>query len=434
VSDIVFDTSDAGTGKTYAHILAWHKRRQEGGGKMLVVCPKSITFSAWANDITKFFPGEYLVSIAHAGVKEDAFIDGAQIVVTNHDGVKWIVKHKNWRTLLEGFDTLVIDESEAYKNHTSQRSRAAATLADHFKYKAVLSATPINKSVTELWHQIYLLDRGSILGKSFFQFRNAVCVPVQKGPRPEMREWVDKPGVRDEVALLLKSFTVRNIFEECLDIPENVIRVVPFHLSDKHMKHYEEMRDEAVLELKEGDVTAVNAAVLASKLLQVASGSVYTEEGEAVVVDPARYELIAELVKEREHSVVFFQWKHQRDALIKQFDKEGFSYDIIDGTVSNTRRKDIVEKYQEGHYKTLLLHPKSAGHGLTLTKGTATIWASPVYQPALFEQANHRIYRAGQTEKTETIMIEAVDTLEHHVNQVLEKRLDNMENLLEMLQ
>ena len=434
VSDIVFDTSDAGTGKTYAHLIAWHKRRQQGGGKLLVLCPKSIMFAAWANDITKFFPEEYTVSISNATTKFAAFIDEAQIVVMNHDGVKWFLKDKNWQEYLDGFDTVIIDESEAYKNHTSQRSKAAATLVRRFKYRAVLSATPFNKSVTELWHQIYLLDGGALLGKSFFQFRNAVCSPVQKGPRPEMREWVDKPGVDDEIALILKSINVRNKFEECLDIPPNVTRHVPFHLSAKHMDYYETMKEDAILELSEGNVTAVNAAVLTSKLLQVASGSVYTEDRDPVVVDEGRYDLISELVKEREHSLVFFQWTHQRDALKKYFDKEGITYEIIDGTVHDTRRKNIVEGYQKGLYKTLLLHPKSAGHGLTLTKGVATIWASPVYSPALFEQANHRIYRAGQTKHTETIMIEAVDTLESRINETLSKRLDKMENLLEMLQ
>lgn len=390
-------------------------------------------FAAWANDVLKFFPGEYTVSIANHKTKLDAFVPEAQIVVMNHDGVKWLVKSSSWRRILEEYDTIIIDESEAFKNHTSQRSKAASVLSSHFRFRAVLSATPINRSVTELWHQIYLLDGGALLGSSFFQFRNAVCTPVQRGPRPEMREWVDKAGVDDEVALILKSITIRNKFEECLDIPENVIRTVPFHLSDKHMKHYEAMRDDAILELSEGDVTAVNAAVLANKLLQVASGSVYTEEREAVVVDVGRYELITELVHERDHSVVFFQWTHQRDALKNYFDKEGITYDVIDGTVSDRRRKEIVEKYQAGRFKTLLLHPKSAGHGLTLTRGLATIWASPVYQPALFEQANHRIYRAGQTKKTETIMIEAVDTVETKVNNVLSQRLDKMGNLLEML-
>lgn len=431
-SPIVFDMSDAGTGKTYAHLLAWHKRRQEGGGKLLVLCPKSIMFAAWANDVLKFF-ADYTVSISNNKTKHSAFIDEAQIVVMNHDGVKWFLKDNKWRDYLDHFDTLIIDESEAYKNHTSQRSKAIAMLTQYFRYRAVLSATPFNKSVTELWHQVYLLDRGSLLGESFFRFRNAVCTPIQRGPRPEMRDWVDKPGVDDEIATLLSPFTIRNKFEECLDIPENVIRRVPFHLSNKHYEHYETMRDDAVLELSEGDVTAVNAAVLANKLLQVASGSVYTEDHEAVVVDTGRYELITELVHERKHSLVFFQWTHQRDALMNYFDKEGFDYDVIDGTVSDSRRKAIVQRYQEGGFKTLLLHPKSAGHGLTLTKGTATIWASPVYQPSLFEQANHRIYRAGQTQRTETLMIEAVATLEEKVNTVLAHRLDKMENLLELL-
>jgi hypothetical protein len=432
-SNYIFDMSDAGTGKTFAHLRAWHKRRQEGGGKLLVFCPKSIQFAAWANDVMKFFPEEYTVSVCGAKQKEKGFVPEAQIVVVNHDGVKWLAKCKSLKTLLADFDTVIVDESEAFKNHTSQRSKAMSFVTPLFKYRTVMTATPFNKSVTELWHQVYLLDQGNLLGKSFFKFRSAIAIPEQVGPRPEMRVWVDKPGAEQEIATLMSSFTIRNEFEKCLDIPPNVVRRVPFHLNPSHMVDYETMRDEALIEATEGDVTAVNAAVQANKLLQIASGSVYTEDGERVLIDTDRYELIKELVSERDFSVVFFQWRHQKELLMQQFDKEGISYEVIDGTVPDGRRKDIVEKYQAGHYQTLLLHPKSAGHGLTLTRGKTTIWASPIYQPSLFKQANHRIYRAGQTERTETLMIEAVGTLEEKVNHVLEQRLDKMLGLLELL-
>jgi len=432
-TDIIFDMSDAGTGKTFAHLRVWHKRRQEGGGKLLVFCPKSIQFAAWANDVMKFYPEEYTVSVCGAKQKEKGFVPEAQIVVINHDGVKWLSKCKSLKTLLADFDTVIVDEAEAFKNHTSQRSKAMAKVMPMFKYRTVMTATPFNKSVCELWHQVYLLDQGALLGKSFFQFRSAVSIPEQVGPRPEMRIWVDKPGIDREIAHLMSSFTIRNKFEECLDIPPNVTRRIPFHLNPSHMVDYETMRDDALIEATEGDVTAVNAAVMAQKLLQIASGAVYTEDGERVLIDSDRYHLITELVKERDHSVVFFQWRHQKELLMELFDKERISYEVIDGTVPDGRRKDIVEGYQEGRFQTLLLHPKSAGHGLTLTKGKTTIWASPIYQPSLFKQANHRIYRAGQTERTETLMIEAVGTLEERVNVILAERLDKMLNLLELL-
>lgn len=432
-TNYIFDMSDPGTGKTFAHLLAWHKRRQAGGGKLLIFCPKSIQYSAWAAEVLKFFPGEYTISLVGAAQKEAGFIDEAQIVVVNHDGVNWLAKVPNLNKLLADYDTIIFDESDAYKHGTSQRSKSAQKIARLFKYRANLSATPFNKTVAELWHQVYLLDDGELFGTSFFKFRAAVATPIQTGSRPEMRDWVDKPGIEQEISTLMSSFTLRNAFDECLDIPKNVIRRIPFILSEDHMRMYLEMKAEAVLETKKGCVTAVNAAVLAGKLLQITSGAVYDENHEAVLIDSDRYILIATLVKERKHSVVFFNWKHQKKLLIEQFEKEGITYAVIDGSVSNRRRAEVVEEYQEGRYQTLLLHPKSAAHGLTLTRGKTTIWAYPERNPVIFKQGNHRIYRAGQTERTETIMIEAENTCDVIVGEIRMTRTKRMVTLLDLI-
>ena len=81
----------------------------------------------------------------------------------------------------------------------------------------------------------------------------------------------------------------------------------------------------------------------------------------------------------------------------------------------------------------LLAHPQSAAHGLTLTKGTATIWASPTYNLEHFLQGNRRIYRAGQTQKTETIMVLASGTVEDKVFQSLQEKDARQGNLLDLL-
>jgi SNF2 family DNA or RNA helicase len=81
----------------------------------------------------------------------------------------------------------------------------------------------------------------------------------------------------------------------------------------------------------------------------------------------------------------------------------------------------------------MYIHPKSASHGITLTKGVATIWASPTYNAEYFEQANARIYRGGQTQTTETILISADGTAEQDVYTALYDKRVNMHNLLEVL-
>ena len=173
-----------------------------------------------------------------------------------------------------------------------------------------------------------------------------------------------------------------------------------------------------------------------TKLLQIASGASYFDglEGDDYAsIDTSRYELVADLVDQRDHSVVFFNWTHQRDELVKEFKKRGITFAVIDGGTSDKARKDAVDMFQAGFYRVLLAHPQSAAHGLTLTKGTATIWASPTYNLEHFLQGNRRIYRAGQTEKTETIVIIAPGTVEDKVFNKLQEKDARQGSMLEFL-
>ena len=173
-----------------------------------------------------------------------------------------------------------------------------------------------------------------------------------------------------------------------------------------------------------------------TKILQLASGAVYgdNEDGSYSLVNTERYELVADLVEQRTHPcVVFFNWKHQKDELIKEFTKRGITFTLIDGTVSDNDRNIAVKHFQAGFYRVFLAHPQSAAHGITLTRGMTTIWPSPVYNLEHFIQGNRRIYRAGQTAKTETIVVLAEGTIEQTVYEKLTAKNARQETMLSLL-
>lgn len=411
----VFDTSDPGTGKTAVHITDFAARRRKGGGCALVLCPKSLIYSAWGKDFKTFAP-DMKVSLAYADNRGEAFSVDADVYVTNIDAATWLLeqKPKFWSK----FEVLIIDESTSVKHHTSKRSKAVAKFRKYFEVRRLLTGTPTSNGICDIHHQMYIVDDGKKLGESFYAFRSAVCVPIQIGKNKNAIQWKDKPGVESLVAALIKDSVIRHKFEDCVDIPPNHRFAVNFELGKHHRKEYDKLeRDSFLLAKKDKkSVTAVNGAVLYGKLLQCASGAVYTDDDEYTLLDVDRYDLIADLVEARNHSIVFFNWKHQRDELIKVFEQRKWAYALIDGTVTaKGAREKIVEDYQAGKYKVLLAHPKSAGHGLTLTKGTTTIFASPTPDLEFFLQAYKRIYRIGQTEKTETIMVIAENTIDEYV-------------------
>lgn len=438
----VLDTSDPGTAKTRPALAAFIERRAAGGKKCLVLAPKSILQPAWGNEIDKFFPGTSYV-VAYASNRKKAFLEfECDIYITNHDAAKWLMNTKNIpKKYWDDFDTIILDESTAYKHSQAQRSKAAYFLAKKMKYRECMTGTPNPNSITDIWHQVKLLDDGKALGTSYWKFRSIVCEPRQTGPSINHLTWEDKPGAEVSVYDMIDAFTIRHKFEECTDIPPNKVTEYYIELSSALRRHYDSMLTQAAMLLDSGQLlTAVHASAVHQKLMQIASGAVYTNlmsDTDAlphVVLDDARYELVMDLAEAREQCVIAFNWRHQRMGLEKAAKKRGRTYRVIDGTISDKNRIEAVELFQAGEIDDIFAHPQSGGHGLTLTKGTTTIWTSPTYNAEFYKQLNHRIYRSGQDRKTETIHIIARNTCDEHVYAKLGQKLTSMQLLLDLLQ
>ena len=416
-------TSDPGTGKTRA-VLDAHAIL---GGKTLVLAPLSILEAAWGEDIRKFQP-QIKYGVAYAKNRKQVFEDSEnEMVITNFEAVNFLQKNTQY---CEQFDTIVIDEFTAFKNRQAKRSKNLSKIISYFTNRIAMSGTPNSNTILDIWHPAFLVDGGARLGTRFYAFRHQACTPKFNG---FANEWVDKPGIEEAVANKLSDISIRYALSDCIDLPDNIVRTVNTRLTPNIQKQYKTLADESVLYTKSGTVNAINAAARVKKLLQLVTGAIYDEDGVVQFVHQERYDIVMTLVSQRAHSLVAFNWRHERDALIEMAQKEGMSYEVIDGTVPAERRKDIVSRYQAGQIKVLFCHPQSASHGLTLTRASTVIWCSPTYNAEHYQQFNQRIYRAGQTQKTETILIQARGTWEPEVYKKLNTKLGRMENLLHIL-
>lgn len=439
------DLSDPGTGKTRVQIDGISRHKKLGGKAVLVLAPKSLLENAWANDIKRFAP-EIKVSIANAENREKSFVVDADVYVTNVDAVRWLAKQPP--AFFKRFDTLIIDEISCFKHPTSQRSKAVNTIKKHFPRRYGLTGTPMANSVTDIWNLLFIIDDGRRLGTSFFHFRNSTQTGIQVGPSIRMKKWVDKPGAEIAISGMIQDIVIRHKLEECIDLPENHSYSVEYKLTSAQRKLYDSMHKHAVAELNSGrTISASNAADMLSKLMQIASGASYSDMGSGndalvvaaadsvgyVPIDDSRTELALDLVEARQQCVVFFQWRHQKDMFLAGAKARGISVTVVDGTVSLNARKTAVEGFQNGMFRVLLAHPASAAHGLTLTKGTTTVWLSPCFNLEFVLQGNRRIYRAGQTQRTETIYIVGKDTVEERVLERLNEKQVAQMNMLDFL-
>lgn len=447
-TNAVFDCSDPGTGKTFVRIISYAERRRKGkAGKLLVVAGKSLLRSVWLNDFRKFAP-DIKVEVSQAGKHDAVFARDCDVVVINHDAIKWV--SRKGKKFLAGFTDLVIDESTAFKRPQSDRGRVAAKVAQWFTRRACLTGTPNGRTILDVWNQAMILDGGKRLGNSYFRFRDEVCIPVQVGRSEKAIEWQDREGAEEAVFALLSDITVRHKLQECTDLPPNHAYSIPYELTPLQLRSYLQMQDSMIMEIygdplaleraklsgkmpkPKGHLTAVHAASKMQKLLQIASGAVYDDSGKYHVIDTRRYEVVSDLIEERDHSVTFFLWKHQRDLIAQELTKRGLPFAIIDGDVSGNDRARIVDEFQAGKYVTVLGHPVSMAHGLTFTRGQSTIWPSPTSNLELYVQGARRVYRITQTRKTENITLVAKDTYEEYVYELLNTRDARMTKLLDM--
>ena len=422
-TDGMLNLSDPGTGKTRTTLEGIVQRNS--GGKTLVLAPLSILKPAWGDDITRWTPS-LRFSIAYAECRAKAFKANVDVVITNHDAVKWIAEHPE---VLDGFDTLVVDEFTAFKNPTAQRTKALMNLSKKFKYRYLLSGTPNPKSVTDLWAPAYIVDGGERLGQLFHKFRSEVCYGVAiPGAPPGAIKWKDRNDSQDMVMAMLDDIIYRVPLS---GLPDNTEYTMYVDLPNSLMRQYRELQKESILILEGGNqIDAVHAGARLRKMLQLLTGAVYDSTGDVKQFHTMRYELVMGLVEERPQSVVAFNWRHERENLVKLAEKMGITYGVIDGEVPVKDREAIVDKFQAGELQVIFAHPQSAGHGLTLTAGHATIWCSPTYNAEHYQQFNRRIYRTGQTKRTETIRIAARDTCEESVYENLDGKLVSMERLL----
>ena len=428
----LLDTSDPGTGKTRVQldVHQWHRHSNQGKCA-LVMAPKSLLYPAWYEDAQKFTP-DLKLSVATAPNRERGFNSNADMYITNSDAACWLADRP--ASFFERFDTIIMDEITYFKNPFSKRSKAMAEIIKYFDRRYGLTGTPNPNHITDLWHLVFLIDDGERLGENYYAFRNTTCQPepMRVANQPHLKRWVPKENIEFQVGQLISDINIRHKFEDCIDIPETHTTHLRYDLNKKSRKMYNELKRDAILALQEGFVLGINKAALMGKLFQACSGSVYTNAGDVGVIDTQRTDILIDLAKIREHSVMFYQWEHQRDYLIKRLKTAKLPVAVLGG--SAIQRNKLVKHFQGGLYRVFLAHPQSSGYGLTLTRAESTIWGSLTWNLEHFIQGNYRVPRAGQTKKTEKVIITANDTIEEDVYARLMDKNAKQESILSILE
>jgi SNF2 family DNA or RNA helicase len=411
-----FCFNEQGTGKTASAIWAADFLMKQGKIKRaLVICPLSIMDSAWRDDFFTFAPHRSVdVAYGESKKRKEIIRQGADFVVINYDGVEIVYDE----IAKGGFDLVIIDEATHYKNAQSKRWKILNKLMTDDTWLWMMTGTPAAQSPLDAYGLAKLINPLSV-PRFFGSFRDMVMTKASQF------RWVIKPSASALVFNALQP-AIRFTKEECLDLPDMTYVKRQVELTRQQKKYYDMLKKRMVMEINGDEVSAVNAAVIMNKLLQISAGAVYTDEGDTLEFDiKHRYKVLREVIDESSQKVlIFVPFKHTIDILTDKLRADGITTEVIRGDVPVARRTDIFKRFQEAHDpRVLVIQPQAAAHGVTLTAANTVVWWGPTPSLETYAQANARVHRAGQKHPCTVVQLQG-SAVEKRVYSLLDKRID----------
>ena len=395
--------------------------------RILVIAPLRVARNTWPDELHKW---EHLsdlrlsVAVGTETERKAALQAKADIYVINRENVVWLIEDSG---IPFDFDTLVVDELSSFKNHQTKRFRSLMKVRPKVVRIIGLTGTPSSNGLMDLWAEYRLLDMGQRLGRFIGQYRSTYFTPDKRNGQV-IFSYKPLPFAEKEIYAKIADITISMKSTDHLIMPDLVTAQYPIKLSDKERERYDELRQDLVLKLAGGDVTAANAAALSGKLCQMANGAVYGDDGAVHYIHDRKLDALEDLIEAANGKpvLVAYWFKHDLERISARLKDRHISFTKLDTS-------DSIASWNEGKWPVALIHPASAGHGLNLQSGGSTIiWFGMTWSLELYQQANARLWRQGQ--KAETVVLHhiiAKDTIDERVMKALSAKYKTQTALID---
>lgn len=446
---------DMGLGKTLATLAAINELLTNGElnptKPILIVAPIMVALDTWSREAEKWgYDIDVLVNIRLSKKKRAKLfeqldsVNKPTILTTNPEQLDNIIKHYTDRYEPFPFECVVIDELSLFKSSETKRFTNMSMLTKNVKYFIGLTGTPAPNSLLDIWSQMMLIDPANkqLLSENFYKYRSHYFEPdmVNKNTG-QVYKWKLKPNADQAIFERMRPTVIALRSEGLVDLPELTFIDEEISLPPNIMKAYREFEKEIRSQFQDdeqecfstidGDEIVVrNRAVLASKLLQLAAGAVYTEDPTEpyIVYHNAKFERLKEIVETATSPIlVFYNFKSDIERARKFIE-----FETLRSNDPNVR--DVIRRWNNGEIPVLFVHPQSAGHGLNIQDGGHTIiWLTMTWMNEVYRQANARLHRTGQTKPVQVIHLIAQGTIDTEVIARLSDKEDGQQKLLNAL-
>lgn len=418
---------DMGMGKTAITLTAVEQLVYDyfSVRKVLVIAPLRPALETWPTEIEKWDHTKHMSYSVVIGTKQErlgALDRDADVYIINRENVQWLVDfyRKKWP-----FDMVVIDELSSFKSSKAQRFRALRKVRPYISRIVGLTGTPSPNGLLDLWPQMFLLDEGKTLGRTLTSYRDSYFVPDKRSAQM-IFSWKPRPDAEAKIYEKLGDLCVSMKTADYLQLPERVDVRHEIETSEETLAIYQKLEKDMLLPYDDGDIDAGSAAILTNKLLQVAGGAAYNENGEPHILHDEKLDALDTLIEAANGQpiLLFYAYRHERDRIMERHPE-----------AVDVKNDSVVKEWNAGNIPILLAHPASAGHGLNLQfGGHIVIWYGLPLSLELYQQANKRVHRMGQKE---TVLIHHLlmkNTADMWVlDQILTPKTERQDALLEAL-
>ena len=391
--------------------------------KVLVIAPLRVCSGVWPAEIQKWDHLEgltYSLAIGTEAERKAALMQSADIHIINRENVQWLIEESG---LPFDYDMVVIDELSSFKSYQAKRFKSLMKVRPLVKRIVGLTGTPSSNGLMDLWAEFKVLDMGKRLGRFITHYRDEFFQPDKRNGM-QVFSYKPKPGAEDEIYRRISDITISMKSTDYLQMPECLMNEARVTLSDNERKDYDTLRKELVLTLGDEEIDAVNAAALSGKLCQMANGAIYGEDKRAIHLHDQKLDALEDLIEGANGKpvLVAYWYKHDLDRIQKRF------------AVREIKTSRDIDDWNAGTIPVGLIHPASAGHGLNLQAGGATlIWFGLTWSLELYQQTNARLWRQGQKETVVIHHIITRGTIDEKIMKALKSKEGTQSALIEAL-
>ena len=336
-----------------------------------------------------------------------------------------------WMSIKLGRNGLIaVDESTTIKNHKAKRTKALLKITKNFKFKRLLTGSPITKSPLDIYSQTEFLRAGLLGYDSYYAFQGRYAV-LQKR-KMGAAAFTQIIGYRnlDELTDRIDRFSYRVLKKDCLDLPEKIYTVRYVGMSDEQFKYYEQIRNHAMVLFDNGEMTTAPAVITQLlRLQQILSGHLKTDDDEMITFPSSRLNALQEIINEHDgKAIIWSRFRHDIRQITETLNKtfgSGCAASYF-GDTSDDERNQIVQDFQNPNHplKYFVGNPATAGYGLTLTEANLVVYYANDFNLETRIQSEDRCHRIGQRNPVTYVDLINEGTIDERIVKALRAKID----------